>query len=158
MIDHSIKAAYDRMIEKKWDKIYVLVDIHNTIFKPSYHKKETYQWFKGALESLQFMTKCKKICMILWTSSYKDKIDDYISVFEKNGIHFDYVNENPEVENDDLSCFDGKLYFNVGIDDKFGFCAEMGDWDIVYMRLNQFFEIEPEAKMDNCYKLTPAKG
>lgn len=140
MIDHSIKAAYDRMIERKWDKIYVLVDIHNTIFRPCYHNKETYQWFKGAKESLQFMTNCKQICLILWTSSYKDKIDEYVDVFEKNGIHFDYTNENPEVKNDDLSCFDGKLYFNIGIDDKFGFCAENGDWDVVYMRLNQFFK------------------
>ena len=142
MIDHSIKAAYDRMIEKKWDKIYVLVDIHNTIFKPSYYKKETYEWFDSAKESLQFMTRCKEICLILWTSSYDDKIKEYIDVFEKNGIHFDYINENPEVTNDDLSCFDKKLYFNIGIDDKFGFSAESGDWEVFYMRLNQFFKIE----------------
>ena len=141
MIDHSVKAAYDRMIDKKWDKIYVLVDIHNTIFKPSYRNKETYMWFKGAKESLQYMTKCKQICLILWTSSHDDKIKDYLDAFEKNDIHFDYVNENPEVKNDDLSCFDKKLYFNIGIDDKFGFWAENGDWEIVNMRLRQFFKI-----------------
>lgn len=157
MIDHSIKAAHDRMIEKKWDKIYVLVDIHNTIFRPSYRNKESFIWFKGAEEALQFMTKCKQICLILWTSSHDDKIKEYLDVFERHDIHFDYINENPEVQNDDLSCFDKKLYFNIGIDDKFGFCAENGDWDIVYMRLNQFFKIEasPIEKMENCYKLTP---
>jgi hypothetical protein len=93
----------------------------------------------------------------LWTSSHDDKIKEYLDVFERHDIHFDYINENPEVQNDDLSCFDKKLYFNIGIDDKFGFCAENGDWDIVYMRLNQFFKIEvsPIEKMDNCYKITP---
>jgi hypothetical protein len=141
MIDHSIKAAHDRMIEKKWDKIYVLVDIHNTVFRPSYRNKETYMWFDGAKETLQYMTKCKQICLILWTSSHEDKIKEYLDVFEANDIHFDYVNENPEVANDDLSCFDKKLYFNIGIDDKFGFWAENGDWEIVNMRLRQFFKI-----------------
>ena len=142
MIDHSIKQAHDRMVEKKWDKIYVLVDIHNTIFRPSYRNKEQFIWFKGAKESLQFMTKCKNICLILWTSSYEDKVNEYMKVFEENEIHFDYVNENPEVKNDDLGCYDGKLYFNIGIDDKFGFWAENGDWDTLYMRLNQFFKTE----------------
>ena len=52
----------------------------------------------------------------------------YIKVFEENGIHFDYINENPEVDNNELGNFDKKLYFNIGIDDKFGFDAENGDW------------------------------
>jgi len=142
MIITSIRAAYDRMKEKKWKKIYVLVDIHNTIFKPSYHKKESFEWFKGAKEALQFMTKCSKICLILWTSSYDEKIHEYLKVFEENEIHFDYINENPEVKNDDLGCFDKKLYFNIGIDDKFGFSAEYGDWDVVNTKLNQYFTVE----------------
>ena len=159
MIEDSINAAYNRMIEKKWDKIYVLVDIHNTIFKPSYRNAESFIWFEGAKESLQFMTKCKQICLILWTSSHQDKVKEYTDVFEKNGIHFDYINENPEVKNDDLGCFDKKLYFNIGVDDKFGFNAENGDWNRFYKRLNQFFKIEqnPTQKMENCYKLEPAQ-
>ena len=155
MIEKSICAAHTRMKEKHWDKIYILVDIHNTIFRPSYHKKETYEWFEMAKEALQFMSRCDKICLILWTSSYGEVIDEYLKVFEGSNIHFDYINENPEVENNDLGCFDNKLYFNVGIDDKFGFDAEGGDWKMVYDRLNHFFP-EKTEKMDNCYKLTPA--
>ena len=140
MIEHAIMAAHKRMQEKQWDKIYVLVDIHNTIFRPSYRNEEKYYWFDGALKALQYMTKCKQICLILWTSSHEESIRKYIDVFEENGIHFDYVNENPEVVNDDLGCYDGKLYFNVGIDDKFGFNAESGDWEILYKRITQLFE------------------
>lgn len=98
MIETSIEFAYKRMKEKKWEKIYVLVDIHNTIFRPSYHNKEQYQWFIGAKEALQFLTKNEKTCLILWTSSHKSSVEEYIKVFEQNGIHFDYVNENPEVK------------------------------------------------------------
>lgn len=131
MIKDSVDVALKRMIEKKWDKIYVMIDIHNTIFKPCYHNAETFEWFENAQETLQFMTNCNEICLILWTSSYDDKIQIYIDEFEKNGIHFDYVNENPEVTNDDLGCYDKKLYFNIGIDDKFGFNANT-DWTELY--------------------------
>ena len=141
MIETSIEFAYKRMKEKKWEKIYVLVDIHNTIFRPSYHNKEQYQWFIGAKEALQFLTKNKKICLILWTSSYKSSVEEYIKILEQNGIHFDYVNENPEVENDDLGNFDKKLYFNIGIDDKFGFDAENGDWISFLKKMTTLFSV-----------------
>lgn len=141
MIETSIEFAYKRMKEKKWEKIYVLVDIHNTIFRPSYHNKEQYQWFIGAKEALQFLTKNEKTCLILWTSSHKSSVEEYIKVFEQNGIHFDYVNENPEVKNDDLGNFDKKLYFNIGIDDKFGFDAENGDWFALLKKMTTLFPI-----------------
>lgn len=139
MIGHAIASAHKRMVDKKWDKIYVLVDIHNTIFVPSYRSEEKYYWFDGAMKTLQYMTKCRQISLILWTSSYEKNINEYLKVFEENGIHFDYVNENPEVKNDELGCYDGKLYFNVGIDDKFGFNAQNGDWNIVYERITRMF-------------------
>jgi len=141
MIESSIEFAYKRMKEKKWEKIYVLVDIHNTIFIPSYHKEETYQWFNGAKEALQFLTNNEKTCLILWTSSHKESIDKYVKVFEENGIHFDYINENPETENDDLCNFDKKLYFNIGIDDKFGFDAYNGDWIAFLKKMTTLFPI-----------------
>ena len=146
MIETSIEFAYKRMKEKNWEKIYVLIDIHNTIFRPSYHKDETYQWFIGAKEALQFLSKNKKICLILWTSSHESSVKKYMEVFEKNGIHFDYVNENPEVKNDDIGNFDKKLYFNIGIDDKFGFDAENGDWISLMKKMATLFPINKNEK------------
>lgn len=141
MIENAIDFAYKRMKEKNWEKIYVLVDIHNTVFRPSYHNKEKYEWFIGAKEALQFMSSNDKISLILWSSSHQESIDKYIKVFETNGIHFDYINENPEVENDDLCCFDKKLYFNIGIDDKFGFDGDNGDWLSLIGRMRTLFPI-----------------
>ncbi len=54
---------------------------------------------------------------------------------ELYGIKFDYVNENPEIHalssDPKSSDFSDKFYFNVGIDDKFGFDPE-SDWVDLY--------------------------
>jgi hypothetical protein len=50
-------------------------------------------------------------------------MDMYRSHFAEEGIRFDYANENPEVGKTSFQNFEVKLYFNVGIDDKFGFEA-----------------------------------
>ena len=106
---------------KNWEKIYVLVDIHDTILRACYENEETYEYFPLAQEALRMLSERPDVCLILWSGCYPDKLESYMRRFEADGIHFDYANRNPEVSNTPLSCFDDKLYFNVGIDDKFGF-------------------------------------
>ena len=131
-IEKSFDRAFDKMHKHKWEKIYVLVDIHDTIFEACYRNKEEHKWYPYAKETLDIMSHSQQISLILWSSSYKDVIEkEYITVFKENGINFDYININKETENNDLSCFDEKTYFNVGIDDKFGFEAET-DWKTLY--------------------------
>lgn len=130
-IEKSFDNAFQKMKERNWEKIYVLVDIHDTVFEGCYHNKETYKWYPYAKETLNIMSHAQQISLILWTSTYKDKIDEYLGYFKDNGIRFDFSNRNSETENTDLSCFDEKTYFNVGIDDKFGFDAEI-DWKTLY--------------------------
>ena len=130
-IEKSFDAAFKRMKERNWEKIYVLVDIHDTVFEACYHEKEEHKWYPFAKEALDIMSHAQQISLILWTSTYKSIIDEYIGYFKANGIRFDYINRNTETENTSLSCFDEKTYFNVGIDDKFGFEAET-DWEIIY--------------------------
>lgn len=131
-IEKSFDRAFDKMHRHKWEKIYVLVDIHDTIFEACYRNKEEHKWYPYAKETLDIMSHSQQISLILWSSSYKDVIEkEYITVFKENGINFDYININKETENNDLSCFDEKTYFNVGIDDKFGFEAET-DWKTLY--------------------------
>jgi hypothetical protein len=65
--------------------------------------------------------------MILWSGCYDEQMAVYRNHFAEEGIHFDYANENPEVGKTSFQNFEVKLYFNVGIDDKFGFEAET-DW------------------------------
>lgn len=130
-IGKSFDGAFKRMKDRNWEKIYVLVDIHDTILKACYHNEETHEWFPYAKEALDIMSHAEQISLILWSSTHKEIIDEYIEFFKKNGITFDMVNVNHETKNTNLSCFDEKTYFNVGIDDKFGFDAEK-DWEILY--------------------------
>lgn len=127
----AFDIAFKRAVENDWDFIYVVVDIHDTIVKSCWENEETYQYFPWAKECLRLMSKCKNIKMILWSSSYNENIEHYVNDFKKYGIVFDYVNENPEVNNTTFACFDKKLYFNVGIDNAFGFDAEF-DWKIIF--------------------------
>ena len=125
----SIKKAFEdafiRAKAKGWDRMYVLVDIHGTVFKPSYHNEEKYEFYDYAKAVLQMLTGRQDIKLIMWTSSTQEMVDDFLNVFEKNGIHFDFVNENPEINalptDPKSSDFSNKFYFNIGIDDKFCF-------------------------------------
>lgn len=114
-----------------YDFCYIVVDVHNTIFKPTFNKTETYTYFPWAKQCLQEMSINPKIKLILWTGTYPDKIEEYLQHFLDNGIVFDYINENPECTNSTYACFDNKFYFDIGIDDKFGFEANV-DWAELY--------------------------
>lgn len=139
-IVRSFETAFKRMKEKGWDKIYILVDIHDTVFEATYSKDEYYRWFPYAKEALHMMSINPRISLILWSSSYTDAIEKYIDTFEKSKIHFDMVNVNKETEDNELSCFAQKTYFNVGIDDKFGFDARV-DWEMIYHYLDDSMKI-----------------
>ena len=128
---NSQSNVMETVKEHNWGKIYVLVDIHDTVFEACYHDKEEHKWYPYAKKALDIMTHSQQISLILWTSTYNNVINEYLEYFKENDIRFDFVNVNTETENTSLSCFDEKTYFNVGIDDKFGFEAET-DWEIIY--------------------------
>ncbi len=126
-ITKAFEAAFRRKREKGWDKIYVVVDIHDTILRACYENEETYDYLPYARQALQLMTSRDDICLILWSGCYPERLEAYRERFARDGIRFDYVNENPEVGNSSFQDFSAKPYFNVGIDDKFGFNPE-SDW------------------------------
>ena len=135
----SFEDAFGRSNAKGWDRLYVLVDLHGTIFKPCYHNKETYNYYPWARETLQLMNKYNKdgikIVLILWTSSTSESLKPSFKEFERYNIKFNYINKNPEVSaqptDPKSSSFVDKYYFNVGLDDKFGFDPEH-DWSEIY--------------------------
>lgn len=124
----AFDRAFERKTEKNWEKIYVLVDVHDTIMKGLYSYEEKYQWYTWSLIALKMLSMRDDICLILWTGSHYDNVNELISILYKKGISIDYVNENPEAEDNDFYCSTSKIYFNVGIDDKFGFEPET-DWE-----------------------------
>jgi len=125
-----IKAFVDKK-KRGWSKIYIGVDIHGTILKSNYEVgNPPKEFFPKALETLQYISQMPNIVMFLYTCSHPHEIEEYLKLFEENGIKFQYINENPEVETDNAGygCYDKKPYFNVLLDDKAGF-NPLVDWE-----------------------------
>ena len=134
-IIRTFEAAFYRAKENNWDYIVVLVDIHDTIFKATYSKEDNYEYIGKAKDALQVMSARKDIKIILWSSTFS-KIQ-YILRLDKDNIIVDAFNRNIDgIENTEIACFDEKPYFNVGIDNAFGFDPER-DWDDIYNYLSQ---------------------
>lgn len=131
-----IEKVFNGLNNGSFKCIYIMVDVHNTILKPTFDKKETFEYFPYAKETLQLLSEKENIKLIMWTSSYDEKIQMYLKHFEENGIIFNFVNENKEYGNVSFACFDTKFYYDIGIDDKFGFDAEH-DWKEIYTFLTK---------------------
>ena len=131
-----IEKVFNGLNNGSFKCIYIMVDVHNTILKPTFDKKETFEYFPYAKETLQLLSEKENIKLIMWTSSYDEKIQIYLKHFEENGIIFNFVNENKEYGNVSFACFDTKFYYDIGIDDKFGFDAEH-DWKEIYTFLTK---------------------
>jgi len=125
---HSILKNHFEYKEKRgWDKTYWFFDIHGTILKPNYqYGNIPTEYYPYAKEALQFISQLPDVCMVLYTCSHQHEIDEYIQFFEKEGIRFQYINDNPEVITDvnGYGCYDKKPYINVLFEDKAGFDPE----------------------------------
>lgn len=138
----AINQAYLDKERKSFEKIYVMVDLHGTVIKPNYKAGNIpTEFYDHAKEALKIMTKAKDICLIMYTCSHPHEIEKYLELFRQNDIHFDFINENPEVvtQADGYGCYDKKPYMNVLFDDKAGFLAEM-EWEGVLKDLRFRYE------------------
>jgi hypothetical protein len=125
---------FEYKVKRNWDKVYYVFDIHGTILVPNYKFGSTPKdFYPMAKETLQLISKLPDVCMILYTCSHPHEIAEYIKLFEENDIHFQYVNENPEIPTDlnGYGNYDKKLYMNVLFEDKAGFDPET-EWREVY--------------------------
>ena len=137
-LENYITKLFRDKEKNGYKTIYIMVDVHNTILRSRYDKVEIFECFNMAKETLQLLSQQNDIKLILWTSSYPDKAQMYVDFFKTNGIIFDFINENPEYRNLEYACFDSKPYYDIGIDDKFGFDAET-DWEILYNIFQKIF-------------------
>jgi hypothetical protein len=131
MIQKAIKRSFSKARKKGWDKLYWLIDLHETVLKPNYKEKEiSTEFYPRAKEVLQVLSIRKDIVLILFTCSWPDEIVKYIQFFAEQGINFEYINGNPEVENQGYGYYVDKPYADVLLDDKAGFDWQT-DWDII---------------------------
>lgn len=137
----TFEKAFKRKKEENWECIYVFVDIHGTIFFPRYDcPVELYSFYPYAEETLKILSAMNDVKIILWSSTTFSELNDYVKYLQEHDIHVDAVNSNPFECVNENACkgmdFSQKPYFNVGIDDKFGFEAE-SDWKSIYNYLTE---------------------
>lgn len=137
MITRAIENCFRLSKEKGWNKTYWAFDIHGTILKPTFQKGiVSTEFYPHAKEVMQLLGKDKSIVKILYTCSYPHEIEEYITYFAANGIHFDYINNNADVVDGGYGYYHDKFYFNVLMDDKAGFDGET-DWKLIYEMLKK---------------------
>lgn len=156
MIISSIKTCVKQITERNWDKVYWAFDLHGTVLVPNYKAGSIpTEFYENAKETLQMISKMPNICLIMYTCSHPNEVEEYLEFFKKNDIHFKYVNENPEVVNGAYGYYADKFYFNVLFEDKAGF--ETSEWiDVKYfIQENYDFEknvwTEEEDSHDNFF-------
>jgi hypothetical protein len=128
MITRAIKNCLQHAKERGWSKTYWAFDIHGTLLKPNFRRDAiSTEFYPGAIEVMQWLGQRKDIVKILYTCSYPHEIEQYVELFRKHHIHFDYINKNPEIADGGYGYYQDKFYFNVLMDDKAGFDGET-DW------------------------------
>lgn len=121
MLKDAVNQAFRRAHEKKWDRIYVAVDVHGVILIPTYENEGKKEFYPHAKEVMQYLTERKDVILMMYTCSHPPEINEYLAFFEENGIKFDFVNENTQVRNDHYGDYRHKPYMNLLLDDKAGF-------------------------------------
>lgn len=150
MISRAIETAFKKKITRGWDKwprMFWAIDLHDVIIPGTYTRNnENKQLYPFAEEVLQWLTNREDMCLILYTSSHRDSIDNIlIWLYDNYGVKFDYVNANPECDNSSLCDFSQKFYFDIMLEDKAGFNG-MEDWKKIKEALINIDEWEKKVK------------
>jgi hypothetical protein len=132
----SITKAYKTAVQREWNTIYVLVDVHDTIADSNY-TSDVVKFFPHAIDALKKLSKLPEVYLVLWTSCYEQDYSKYLDKLKELGVEFKAVNKTP-IQNTKTGCFDLKPYFSILIDDKAGF--DPNDWYMV----PRFFEMGRE--------------
>ena len=138
----AFKRAFGKAITKGWDKVYVLVDLHDTVLEANFDSERSMEslpkeWLPGAEEGIKRMAERPDFNLILWSCSYPHEIAEYVKHFYGQGIIFDQVGFNAEVMNTRHGFFQTKSYANIILDDKAGFHYD--DWE----HINEFLRTQP---------------
>ena len=140
MFKELLIKQYNRLIERNWDTLYFIVDVHEVILKPNYTKLAD-EYYPLSKETLQMLSNRPEVCLVMWTASKKEDRKKYLDFFRNDGILFKYCNENPEIpEITSWGDYRTKMYANVGLDDKFGFSPEK-HWEQIY---NFYIDLDAE--------------
>jgi hypothetical protein len=147
MIGKAIHKAFAIAKTRNWEKIFVAVDIHDTAVVSNYSgNRIPTMFYPNAKEVLQYLSERPDVTLIMYTSSHPHEMLKYKGFFEENGVYFKFINENPDCPSTGYGCYDKKFYFNVLIEDKAGFDAEVG-WEEVRKEFEKYAILNPTGKL-----------
>jgi hypothetical protein len=138
-----IQQAYRKAADRKWDRVYWAIDIHETVLVPSYDSKVLGAHYPHAARALELILSYPESRIILWSSlspadmqRHKDHIfwGDGFTAEQRDRV---YLNCNPECGETEYASFNQKFYFNILLDDKAGFDAQT-DWKAVMIGLELY--------------------
>lgn len=135
----NIENTYKQKVERGWDTVFWMVDMHNTIVPGLYDVTQEFRFYDDAKEVLQFLTQKEDVCLILYTCSHSSEICKMLNFFTDNAITFNHLNSNPDVPNTRLGDYSTKPYFNILLEDKCGCCGET-DWHPIKELLEELYK------------------
>jgi len=149
-IRKAIQRAYENARSRGWNKIFLSVDIHDTIAESNY-KATMPEIIPEAMEAVKYLNTLPEMCLILFSSCYDKDYSTYMKHFEDNGMHFKYFNENPEVSNTETGDFSKKFFYSALVDDKAGF--DTGDWPELIKAVKDYRYLLEETDVRISFKI-----
>ena len=135
-IINVLEKQFERYKRRGWDRLYIAVDIHETLMLPDRSGLSRKFYNEESIEALRLLSEHPNIVLILWTCSKKEDVKKYLDLFLSLGIVFNYHNENPEVGDEcKWGDYSRKFYKNVLLEDKSGFLPEW--WPVIYKWLQE---------------------
>lgn len=140
--------------ERKWDKISVAVDLHNTVLKPTYSKLLATEFYPYAKECLTILSDNNidgvTPLMFVYSCTPGQLLNVYLSnILEPNGIKMYHdeavISAIMGVKKNEYQSFTNKPYFNILLDDKAGFDPE-SDWEDLYNYLKKVVKFKTKNK------------
>lgn len=132
----AIESAYSKVLSRKWDTIYIALDLHETVFKPTYSKGQ-FVFYPGVHQALKILNDYDEIKIIISSSLLNEDKVKVLEFFKLEGIDIFAINENPDILDTSYASFKEKFYFSILIDDKAGF-DPLTDWKpVIYSFFRQ---------------------
>ena len=140
MIVDVFKRAFEIAAERNWDNLAIAVDLHGTVFIPTYSTTLSTEFYPYAKEALQKITAHGMLNMYMYTCSHHADKEQMAFMLHSNFIYMEIESYKVTVDlmnikNTSFQNFVDKPYFNILLEDKAGFDPKK-DWKLIldYMK------------------------
>jgi len=104
----NIKNATNDVLKRDPRILYIAFDIHNTICDTDQ------QFYFYAVETLQFISQCPNMKLIMWSYYQQNILDDWNLYLKNNKVSVDYINQNPDFKSP-------RVFYDILLDSRAGF-------------------------------------